>query len=506
MKGEIRMTLSLELHMHTLFHKGLELVKEYEEPINNEWEQMYNYFKKSGKKSAFITEKSINIFSRILFQSNYDQESLLINLKKRWNEEIGESHLNQFIISLLESSIHRAINLNATYTHADYQSIQYLFNKISEYILSHKSDDPFSIDSFLQHLVNSHQLPIEWIAVITTTDQSLVINRWFSKKQKSLPMNAPLEADSIYAMIELLLEHIARSNKKMILPIPFEHVTLLFCTKKDQTEHVLPLITYALELFQSGKKTLKITRQEQQWKDSVIMFNESIIRARTFNDAVDIITEGFVNYLPFERCGLFSYSSNDEIGFGLSGHRHDRDAIREITENIKNLPLINNGLELLRLFGNGMKYMQPLYIADARDGFPKQYIDQFQLKSLVVAPIFTPSSHELIGAAILDQGANKEFTISQDTYTALIKFGQSAGEVLGKFHSNINSLNKTPQFSPREIQVLELMAEGESTTGAADKLHLSEYTVRDYITAIMQKMEAKNRTEAVARAIRKGVI
>ena len=50
------------------------------------------------------------------------------------------------------------------------------------------------------------------------------------------------------------------------------------------------------------------------------------------------------------------------------------------------------------------------------------------------------------------------------------------------------------------------MAEGESTTGAADKLHLSEYTVRDYITAIMQKMEAKNRTEAVARAIRKGVI
>ena len=35
-----------------------------------------------------------------------------------------------------------------------------------------------------------------------------------------------------------------------------------------------------------------------------------------------------------------------------------------------------------------MKYMQPLYIADARDGFPKQYIDQFQLKSLVVALLF----------------------------------------------------------------------------------------------------------------------
>lgn len=500
------MSLSLELHMHTLFHKGLKLVKEYEESISNEWEQMYNYFKKSGKKSAIITKKSINIFSRILFQSDHDQESLLVNLKNTWNEEIGENHLSQFIISLLESSIHRAINLKTTYTHTDYQSIQYVFNKINEYILSSKSVDPFSIDAFLQHLVNSHQLPIEWIAFITTKDETLLVNRWFSKKQKSLPTNVPMEADSIYAMIELLMEHIARSNKKMILPIPFENATLLFCTKKEQTEHVLPLITYALQLFQSGKSTLKITRQEQQWKDSVIMFNESIIRARTFNDAVDIITEGFVNYLPFERCGLFSYSSNDEIGFGLSGHRHDRDAIRDITENIKNLPLINNGLELLRLFGNGMKYLQPLYIADARDGFPKQYIDQFQLKSLVVAPIFTPSNNQLIGAAILDQGANTEFTISQETYTALIKFGQSAGEVLGKFHTSLHSLNKTLHFSPREIEVLELMAEGESTTGAADKLHLSEYTVRDYITAIMQKMEAKNRTEAVARAIRKGII
>lgn len=501
------MSLSLELQMHTLFHRGLELVKEYEVYINKEWEQMYNYFKKSGKKSALITKKSVNIFSRTLFQSDYDdQETLLMNLKNRWNEEIGESHLNQFIISLLESSIHRAIKLNATYTHTDYQSIQYVFNKISENILSHKSEDSFSIDSFLQHLVNSHQLLIESIALVTKKDQSLVVKRWFSKKQKSLPTNIPMEAETIYSMIELLLEHIARSNKEMILPIPFEDKTLLICTEKDQAEHVLPLITYALQLFQSGKTTLKMTRQEQQWKDTVIMFNESIIRARTFNDAVDIITEGFVNYLPFERCALFSYSTNDEIGFGLSGHRHDSDAIREITENIKNLPLINKGLELLRLFGNGMKYLQPLYIADARDGFPKQYIDQFQLKSLVVAPIFTPSNHELIGAAILDQGANKEFTLSRETYSALIKFGQSAGEVLGKFHSNIHSLNKTPQFSPREIEVLQLMAEGESTTGAADKLHLSEYTVRDYITAIMQKMDAKNRTEAVARAIRKGII
>lgn len=138
--------------------------------------------------------------------------------------------------------------------------------------------------------------------------------------------------------------------------------------------------------------------------------------------------------------------------------------------------------------------------------FPIRYIQQFQLKSVVVASIFKASNHELIGAAILDQGANKQFTMSQDMYTALIKFGQSAGEIIGKFKINMNYFNKSLHLSLREIEVLTLMADGESTSSAADKLHLSEYTVRDYITKIMQKMKAKNRTEAVAYAIRHGMI
>src|SRR5699024_5526778 len=121
-------------------------------------------------------------------------------------------------------------------------------------------------------------------------------------------------------------------------------------------------------------------------------------------------------------------------------------------------------------------------------------------------PIYTSSSNELLGAAIIYQGPNRAFTLTQDVYTALLKFGHSAGEVLEKFYSSINEMNEIIHFSPRKIEILELIAEGESTTGAADVLHLSEYTVRDYITSVMQKMKARNRTEAVARAIRKGVI
>ncbi|MFD2129799.1 LuxR C-terminal-related transcriptional regulator [Pseudogracilibacillus auburnensis] len=500
------MTLTLDHHMDTLFQHGLEIIRANEASIHNEWAQMKEYFQKAGKRSAKTTVKSVHIFSKIIFNYNYDKETLINKIKVAWKEQIGENPINQFIMTLLESSVHHATKTKSNHTYKDYQAIQLVFTKISEQILSYKTEDPFSIDTFLQHLVYSQQLPIEWVAVVLNQNNLLVVDKWFNKNQCLLNVHPKVQADNIYTLTELLLRIGTNSNRKNIITIPFENVTLLFCIEKKSTTHIMPFISHALQLLQSGKMTLKLTHKEQQWKDAVIMFNEAVIRARTFSDALEIITEGFVNYLPFERCAIFSYSQNDEIGFGLSGHRLDTEAIKGITEEVSNLPLINDGLELLRMFGKNMKYLQPLYIPDAKDGFPEQYINQFQLKSLVVAPIFTPSRSELIGAAILDQGANKKFEISRETYTALIKFGQSAGEILGKFHISIHSLNETLHFSPREIEVLKLMAEGESTTSAAGILHLSEYTVRDYITAIMQKMKARNRTEAVARAIRKGVI
>src|SRR5699024_4506367 len=290
----------------------------------------------------------------------------------------------------------------------------------------------------------------------------------------------------------------SRNNK--LLTIPFEDKQLLLSTEIGGTVQITSFINHALQLLQSGKDALQTSRQKQQWKDAVLMFNESIIRTRTVDDALEAITEVFV------KSAIFTYSKIDELGFGLSAYHVDRSEIQSITESIGNLPLISSGLKRLATFGTNLKYLQPLYISNAKDEFPKEYVDYFQMKSIVVAPIYTSSSSELLGAAIIDQGPNRAFTLTQDVYTALLKFGQSAGEVLEKFHSSIHEMNEIIHFSPREIEVLELIAEGESTTGAADVLHLSEYTVRDYITSVMQKMKARNRTEAVARAIRKGVI
>ncbi|MBM7714180.1 DNA-binding CsgD family transcriptional regulator [Bacillus thermophilus] len=500
------MTLTLDHYLDSLFHHGLDIIRNNEKAIQHHWEQIQHYFQHTGKKVASTTAISVKIFSDILFNHQYNKETIMNQLRAEWNKEIGNNPLNKFMISLLENSVHQAAKVNKDNHYNDHQAIQYVFTKISEHILTEKLEHLFTLDTFLEHLVASEQLPIEWIAVVGRRDNVFYVEKWFNQYQCLLHAHVHIAAENIFDVTEQLLRYITHSHDKNVMTIPFENVTLLLCTEKNSTGHIAPFIHHALHLFQSSKTILNIARQEQRWKDSVMMFYESIMQAKSFKEALELVTKGFTDYLPFERCGIFSYSPNDEIGIGLSGHRFDIKAIQKITEDVRNFPLIHNGLELLRLLGNGIKFLQPLYIPEAKASFPIRYIHQFQLKTVVVAPIFKASNQELIGAAILDQGANKHFTMSQDTYTALIKFGQSAGETIGKFKNNINYLNQSLHLSLREIEVLTLMAEGESTSSAADRLHLSEYTVRDYITKIMQKMKAKNRTEAVAYAIRHGII
>src|SRR5690625_5874547 len=105
------------------------------------------------------------------------------------------------------------------------------------------------------------------------------------------------------------------------------------------------------------------------------MFNETMIRSTTYENAIENIAAGFVNYLPFERCALFSYSHNDQMSFGLYGHRLDIHAIQNITENMDNLPLIQDKLEMIQLFGKCMNYIQTLYVFNAIKEFSYHYVE-----------------------------------------------------------------------------------------------------------------------------------
>ena len=61
-------------------------------------------------------------------------------------------------------------------------------------------------------------------------------------------------------------------------------------------------------------------------------------------------------------------------------------------------------------------------------------------------------------------------------------------------------------LTPREREVLVLIADGRSNAEAADELHLSPHTVQTHREHIMQKLRIHSRTELLKYAMRKGLI
>ncbi|WP_138419486.1 response regulator [Aquibacillus sediminis] len=56
----------------------------------------------------------------------------------------------------------------------------------------------------------------------------------------------------------------------------------------------------------------------------------------------------------------------------------------------------------------------------------------------------------------------------------------------------------------RECEVLQLLADGKSNRGVSETLFISEKTVKNHVSNILQKMKVNDRTQAVVEAIRNG--
>lgn len=62
------------------------------------------------------------------------------------------------------------------------------------------------------------------------------------------------------------------------------------------------------------------------------------------------------------------------------------------------------------------------------------------------------------------------------------------------------------ELTPRELDVLSLMAEGASNKMIARQLGISVHTVKFHVGSLLDKLDATGRTDAVAHAARRGVI
>jgi len=82
-------------------------------------------------------------------------------------------------------------------------------------------------------------------------------------------------------------------------------------------------------------------------------------------------------------------------------------------------------------------------------------------------------------------------------------------QILAKFHqgddSEINITNLISTLTPRESEILELLAEGQSNKLIAKNLGISDGTVKLHVKAILRKLEIHSRVEAAVIAVEHGL-
>ncbi len=131
------------------------------------------------------------------------------------------------------------------------------------------------------------------------------------------------------------------------------------------------------------------------------------------------------------------------------------------------------------------------------------------------APVLALVPDEPAGEAALSTGARG--LLFRDVAPApLLAALRAVARGLTVFDPALAPLRATPRAStpttspetltPREREVLALLAEGLSNKAIADRLDISEHTAKFHVNAVMAKLGVQRRTEAVVRAARMGLV
>jgi two-component system, NarL family, response regulator YdfI len=80
------------------------------------------------------------------------------------------------------------------------------------------------------------------------------------------------------------------------------------------------------------------------------------------------------------------------------------------------------------------------------------------------------------------------------------------GLLSGQASGSLASPAEAPTLTPRELEVLRMMADGEPNKTIAWKLGISEHTAKFHVASILSKLNAASRAEAVAIGMRRGMI
>lgn len=223
---------------------------------------------------------------------------------------------------------------------------------------------------------------------------------------------------------------------------------------------------------------------------SIRTYAKKIENTKYHDEKLLFVIHGLIDLFAFSRAALFTYSELTKKVQGVfrvnpAGLFH----IHTIYETLSSIPPIHSVIQK----------KQVTYIKETTliRQIPAKYLDG--VSEFVIVPIsfgsttigFLTASNRTEGKLVDDQ---------------LLHFLRTYGETVEKALQHSNGFQKVSPLSRRETQVLQRIAWGESIVEIADNLNISKHTVQGYVKSANKKLNTKNRTESIAKSLRKGFI
>ena len=96
--------------------------------------------------------------------------------------------------------------------------------------------------------------------------------------------------------------------------------------------------------------------------------------------------------------------------------------------------------------------------------------------------------------------------LGEEVASRLLKGMEPAQPATPALDSSQSHAGEAGMLTPRELDVLRLIAQGLDNKGIAGRLYLSEKTVKTHVANILQKLDLRSRTQAALYALQHGLV
>lgn len=200
-----------------------------------------------------------------------------------------------------------------------------------------------------------------------------------------------------------------------------------------------------------------------------------------------------------------------------------REGLRNLLELSDRIDVVGEVTDGSEVFAGLQKYQPDVLLTDIR--MPKmtgiEALQQMQ-KNNIETPVIiltTFDDHQLVlegmqagarGYLLKDVSLDSLVNAIEKVYQGETLVQPAITERILKGLSSLASAEEEPvlaeELSPKELEVLRLMAGGYSNREISTAIHKSEGTVKNQVSSILEKLGVRDRTQAVLRAINMGLL